>query len=128
MNDLFNAQKAYTVTGFSDFWQSYPRKTAKPVAQKAYAKALKTVTHDDIMFGLSQQLPGMDAKKQAGDAAFIPHPSTWLNQQRWEDDPEFTGPNNPASGGNGSSGKPHATTLAISFAGSARRTPDKACF
>jgi hypothetical protein len=40
--------------------------------------------HDDIMFGLSQQMASLTAR----EAQYIPHPATWLNQERWNDDAE----------------------------------------
>ena len=43
--------------GFAEFWERYPRRIGKAAARKAYAKAMKVGTHDDIMFGLSQQMP-----------------------------------------------------------------------
>lgn len=70
--------------GFDDFWAAYPRKTVKSAARKAYAKAVKKARHEEIMFGLSRHLPALQAKEQQ----FIPHPATWLNQERWSDEPE----------------------------------------
>lgn len=69
---------------FDEFWAAYPRKTVKSAARKAYAKAVKKARHDEIMFGLSRHLPALQAKEQQ----FIPHPATWLNQERWSDEPE----------------------------------------
>jgi hypothetical protein len=31
------------------------------------------------------------------DGRFIPHPATWLNQRRWEDEAEPAAPFDPAS-------------------------------
>lgn len=71
-------------SAFTEFYARYPRKVGKGSARKAYAKAIRAVSHDDIMFGLSQQLPGMEAT----DKQFIPHPATWLNRESWDDEPE----------------------------------------
>ena len=70
--------------GFDEFWERYPRRIGKAAARKAYAKAMKVGTHDDIMFGLSQQMTSLTAR----EAQYIPHPATWLNQERWNDEPE----------------------------------------
>ena len=70
--------------GFAEFWERYPRRIGKAAARKAYAKAMKVGTHDDIMFGLSQQMTSLTAR----EAQYIPHPATWLNQERWNDEPE----------------------------------------
>ena len=69
---------------FNDFWRAYPRKVGKGQARKAYAKAIKIASHDEIMSGLSEQRASMEAK----ETHFIPHASTWLNGERWQDEPE----------------------------------------
>ncbi len=69
---------------FDEFWERYPRKVAKPNAKRAYAKALKKHSHDDVMFGLSQHLPSLEGK----ETQFIPHAATWLNGERFNDQPE----------------------------------------
>ena len=67
---------------FSEFWDRYPRKASKAEAHKAYARAMKKIAHDDLMFALSERLPALEMKEQK----FIPHASTWLNQERWNDE------------------------------------------
>lgn len=69
---------------FSEFWERYPRKVAKPNAKKAYAKARKSHEHDKIMFGLSQHLPILMSK----ETQFIPHAASWLNGEQFNDEPE----------------------------------------
>jgi hypothetical protein len=71
-------------TSFSEFWTHYPRKIGKAAAAKAFAKAAKKHNTDDILFGLSQQIEAMKSKEQQ----FIPHAATWLNAERWTDEPE----------------------------------------
>ena len=39
---------------------------------------------DGIMTGLHRQLSYYASKEQQ----FIPHPTTWLNQERWSDEPQ----------------------------------------
>ena len=72
MNDLSPPAEAKPAppSAFAEFWARYPRKVGKGQARAAHAKALKKASHDDIMFGLSQQLPSMEAK----DKQFICHP------------------------------------------------------
>lgn len=103
--------------GFLEFWTRYPRRIGKAAARKAYVKALKVGTHDDIMFGLSQQMPSLASREQQ----YIPHPSTWLNQERWNDDPE-----QPAF--NSKHPNADAADRQIAFAAAARRTPSQDCF
>ena len=37
---------------FDEFWGMYPRRTQKIHAKKAYSKAIKVASHEDIMSGL----------------------------------------------------------------------------
>ena len=67
---------------FEDFWKMYPRKIGKGATKVAFDKALTKATADEILDGCTQyaqsgKLPEMQ---------FIPHPTTWLNQERWLDD------------------------------------------
>lgn len=70
--------------GFAAFWSAYPRRVAKPEAVKAFAKAVSRITEDDplalILAGVERALPGWTDKN------FIPHPATWLNHDRWNDE------------------------------------------
>jgi hypothetical protein len=71
--------------GFATFWREYPRKVAKPQALKAWKK-IKPASHifADLMAGLERQKAGEQWQKDGGQ--FIPHPATWLNARRWEDE------------------------------------------
>lgn len=75
--------------GFDRFWQAYPRKTAKPQAAKAFAR----LRPDESL--LSQMLASLALQRQSAQwqrdgGQFIPHPSTWLNQRRWEDEQDLS--------------------------------------
>ena len=70
--------------GFDRFWQAYPRKTAKPHAAKAFAR----LRPDEAL--LERMLQALQAQRsspqwQRDGGQFIPHPATWLNGRRWED-------------------------------------------
>ena len=67
---------------FDEFWQKYPLKVGKGAARKSYLKATKKTSHEKIMDGLSRYDP---------DPNFICHPSTWLNQERWDDEHDSPG-------------------------------------
>lgn len=70
--------------GFANFWNPYPRKTAKVQAQKAWAKLNPSPElQAQILAALAVQKQSEQWMKDGG--AFIPHASTWLNQRRWED-------------------------------------------
>ena len=67
---------------FLAFWASYPKKVGKGTAEAAWANAdLPDI--DIILKALHKAKQSNDWIKDRG--AFIPHPSTWLNQRRWED-------------------------------------------
>ena len=69
--------------GFALFWETYPRKVCKPVGKTAWAKAIEKADPETILAGLNAQLDTM----LANEPQFRPHPSTWLNQERWSDEP-----------------------------------------
>lgn len=71
---------------FDDFWSTYPRKIGKGAARQSYSKALKKISPERIMIGLSQSMAHWAA--EGTEKTFIPHASTWLNQERWEDEYE----------------------------------------
>ena len=75
------------VVGFESFWSAYPRKTAKPEALKSFTK----INPDEQT--LAKMLAAVERSKLSTDwtkdnGQFIPFPSTWLNQRRWEDETE----------------------------------------
>lgn len=69
---------------FEEFWDKYPKKVQKLDARKAFKKVLKTVTHDQIMYAISEY--GKIWREQCTEMKFIPHPSTWLNRGGYTDD------------------------------------------
>lgn len=72
--------------GFDFWWDKYPRKTAKAAARKAWAKALKGgATPAAIVAGLRAQWAYLVDQNERG---YCPHPTTWLNQERWTDEVE----------------------------------------
>lgn len=78
---------------FDVFWNAYPLKRAKGAALKAWEK-LKPGPDltDTMLLALTRQ--------QWSDPKYIPHPATWLNQQRWLDE------DRPAAGPTGRTGAP----------------------
>ena len=74
---------------FDLFYKEYPRKVGKTEALKAWNKLNVTDTlFQEIMAGLKGHKKSRDWLKDGGQ--FIPHPSTWLNQKRWEDELQIT--------------------------------------
>jgi len=69
---------------FDKFWADYPKKVAKEVARKSFAKLRPdAVLLETILGAITVQKTSAQWTKDNGE--FIPHPSTWLNQRRWED-------------------------------------------
>lgn len=71
---------------FDAFWAAYPRKVGKGAARRAWVKARKVATVEEIAAGFRLQVASMQQRKARGEERFIPHPSTWLNEERWHDD------------------------------------------
>lgn len=76
-----------SIQGFSEFWKAYPRKVGKGKAQDLWRrlKVSKTLLAT-ILAAIEQQKQSKQWTKSEGE--FIPHPSTWLAQKRWEDEPD----------------------------------------
>lgn len=68
---------------FENFWKIYPNKKGKAIAQKKFEK-LKDSEIKEIMIALPRHIQSDQWQKD--DGQFIPHPATWLNQRRWEDE------------------------------------------
>ena len=74
-----------TLVGFDEFWQAYPKKTGKGEARKAWAKIRPNAELlQQMLNAIAWQSQSEQWRKDGGQ--FIPMPSTWLNQQRWEDE------------------------------------------
>jgi hypothetical protein len=69
--------------GFDEFWKMYPRKTNKAKATKIWSKQTHQV-REKIMSALPSHVAHWQAKGTMPE--FIPHPTTWLNDKRWEDE------------------------------------------
>lgn len=70
---------------FDRFWKVYPRHVAKANARKAFEKLKPTPELlDAILVAIAAQRVSPAWLKDNGQ--FIPHPTTWLNGRRWEDE------------------------------------------
>ena len=70
------------VVTFDDFWSLYPRRVAKKDARRAWDR-ISPRLHPSILTALFEWARIWNAR---GEPEFIPHPATWLNGERWEDD------------------------------------------
>jgi len=74
---------------FERFWQTYPRKVGKDAAKRAFEKRKPDERLLAAMLAaVALQSQTDEWRKEGGQ--FIPHPATWLNQGRWQD--EVAGP------------------------------------
>ena len=70
---------------FDSFWESYPRKVGKMSAARSWTNLHVTrELQSKIMIALEDHKKSKQWQKD--DGQFIPHPATWLNQERWTDD------------------------------------------
>mgnify|MGYP003669293305 FL=1 len=74
-------KKASThVFNFNKFWSLYPKKTGKQKCLSLWTKKKPPI--EIVMKAVAWQQRSEQWKK-----GFIPNPSTWLNEGRWEDEP-----------------------------------------
>ena len=69
--------------GFEEFWACYPKRSDKGHARTAYLKAAKAAGVDVVLAGAQR----FAADPNLPEPKFIPMPTTWLNGERWQDDP-----------------------------------------
>lgn len=67
---------------FNTFWLAYPKKKGKKDARRAWAK----LNPDRRL--LYKMLAAIEEQKQTAQwkKGFVPHPTTWLNGELWEDE------------------------------------------
>jgi hypothetical protein len=74
-------------TGFDLFWSTFPRKIGKGAAELAWKKIKPDATlQARIIQAVKAQCKSEQWRRDGGQ--FIPHPATWLNGKRWEDEVE----------------------------------------
>lgn len=68
---------------FVNFWKAYPEKTGKAEAFKSWKKVKPVLV--DVLKALEWQ-----TRSQKWVDGYIPNPQTYLNQGRWQDEPQTT--------------------------------------
>ena len=83
MISLFNNKSEPKEISFDEFYKLYPRKISRSNAEKSFKKLKKGdrfLAYEGIIkynkFWLENEV----------EPQYIPYPSTWLNQKRWEDE------------------------------------------
>ena len=79
-----NNKEVY-IERFKMFWEAYPkgRKVAKPKCQDFF---IKKKVSEELLNQMLTTLEKYKKTKQWQTIQYIPHPMTWLNQGRWEDE------------------------------------------
>ena len=78
---LVSEQTQEYVTAFEDFWLLYPKRCAKKDAKKMWVR----MTEQQRISALTACAAWRNIWA-AKDPEFLPHPATWLNGERWEDE------------------------------------------
>ena len=72
---------------FAQFWRKYPRHVGKKPAFKVWCKINPT---EELLNKIIESVEKYKASRQwqRDNGMYIPHPTTFLNQARWEDEIE----------------------------------------
>ncbi|ANX01325.1 hypothetical protein CSTERLE_06955 [Thermoclostridium stercorarium subsp. leptospartum DSM 9219] len=72
---------------FDEFWAAYPKKVGKKAAWAAWNKIKPDAElHNKILTAIGKAK--LTDQWQRENGRFIPNPTTWLNQGRWDDEYE----------------------------------------
>ena len=85
-NNVNNDNKNTFSNEFESFWKTYPRKVAKKKCYDKFNKLLKDFKLEEIIEGLSIWSEYWEKAKIRNQ--YIPHPYTFLNQERFVDIPD----------------------------------------
>ena len=69
-----------------EFWPIAVNKKARGSARKAYLAARNKISKEELLRAWTVHNAAWKEKKGTEDWEFVPHPATWLNQERWDDD------------------------------------------
>jgi hypothetical protein len=104
--DSAEPAKPPPLSPFDQFWSVYPKKVGKAAARKAWNKLKPSAA---LLRKILEAIPKAQQSEEwrRENGRYIPNPSTWLNQGRWDD--ELTPGGGDGSGQTaGGSGKPAA--------------------
>lgn len=79
-----NEPKSASKGDFDAFWNVAVRKTGKGAAKNKFTVALTKITVHELM---AAWVAANRVWVDWSDRSLIPHPATWLNQERWGDEP-----------------------------------------
>lgn len=82
-------RKGECSSGFTVFWEAYPKKKSKAQAEKAWCKLNPSEELvQDMLKSIETAKTSRDWTKDGGQ--FVPYPATWLNSRRWEDEEQVS--------------------------------------
>lgn len=84
-----SARSQRPVQDFADFWAAWPRRVGKRDAEKAWAR-LRPQEKAAAIEALPKHVDYWNAS--GTERQYIPHPATWLNGARWDDEIEMPKP------------------------------------
>lgn len=83
--EIHKEEKNPLAERFARFWKVYPKKVGKGIAEKVFLKLKPSEALTQRMISaIEQQKHSEQWSRDNGQ--YIPNPSTWLNQGRWEDE------------------------------------------
>lgn len=92
---VWRPPKSPTVSQMAEaIYEVYPRKVAKPKAVAAITACLKETSFEDLL----RLTAAYEKARKGEDPAYTPHPATWYNQRRYNDEPN-TWSNSPKGPG-----------------------------
>lgn len=67
---------------FEAFWSAYPRHAGKAPAERKFVVAAKKLPPAELV---AHAIAYRDDPNRSQDLQYVPHPATWLHQERWTD-------------------------------------------
>ena len=75
---------------FERFWDAYPKRKGKETARKTFRKLnVDEELMETMLCAIEREKQSAQWRENGGK--YIPYPATWLNQRRWEDEPDPEG-------------------------------------
>lgn len=78
-------KRAETLAKAIEIYNTYPRKIARPVALKAILKSAEKITLEELHKHVKAYAEAV-ATWPKEQREFVPHPASWINQERWNDE------------------------------------------
>lgn len=83
--ELGKSKVSNTLVHFDTFWEAYPRKIGKDKSRRWFeSHKVERELLDQMLTALDTQIKSEQWTRDNG--RYIPHPYTWLNQGRWQDE------------------------------------------